>query len=90
MMPALLKKKLEEAGYTPYLHEDLHTLYNCITDASGKPEFETICQLRIENGRYACLCFGIDADTRMYFDNTDKLVAFIKQKYPVQKNLSSF
>lgn len=88
MTLALLKKKLEEAGYSPYLHEDLRTVYNCITDASGKPEFETICQVRIENGSYHCLCFGIENDSRMIFDSAEKLIGFIKQKYPLERDFS--
>lgn len=83
-----LERKLKEAGYSPYLHEHLHTLYNCIADASGKPEFETMSQVRIENGRFACLCFGIETDTKTIFDTAEKLIAFIKQKYPLQKDLS--
>lgn len=84
----VLKNKLNQAGYSPYLHEHLHTLYNCIADASGRPEFETMCQVRIENGQYSCLCFGIEYDTRLLFDSAEKLVTFIKQKYPLQRDFS--
>lgn len=84
----VLQRKLKEAGYSPYLHEDLHTLYNCIADASGKPEFETMCQVRIENGKYTCLCFGIETDIKAIFDSGEKLVGFIQQKYPLRKDFS--
>lgn len=81
-----LKGKLKIAGYSPYLHEDLHTLYCCIADESGQPRFDTMCQVRAQNEKYSCMYFGISFNTKKIFNSAKELLSFIQKKFPVTTN----
>ena len=86
-----IRKKLDEAGYKTFIkksaiNKDQEYLVAGLTDKETTLKMDSVFQVFIEKEKILLSFLNIQSTINRYFNSTETLLVFVKQKFPIPRN----